>query len=110
QIGAVLAKYILEAHKTAGTLPANAAMAKSIVSTELVSHIAESYNVEMFNVLTGFKFIGEKIHAWETTGEHTYMFGFEESFGYLIKPFVRDKDAIQAMLLICEVAAYYRSL
>lgn len=110
QIGAVLAKYILEAHKTAVTLPANAAMAKSIVSTELVSHIAESYNVKMFNVLTGFKFIGEKIHAWETTGEHTYMFGFEESFGYLIKPFVRDKDAIQAMLLICEVAAYYRSL
>lgn len=110
QIGAVLAKYILEAHKSAGTLPANAAVVKSIVSTELVTKIAESYNTTMFDVLTGFKFIGEKIHAWETNGEHTYMFGFEESFGYLIKPFVRDKDAIQAMLLICEVAAYYRSL
>lgn len=110
QIGAVLVKYILEAHQSARTLPANAAIVKSIVSTELVSTIAKSYNVKMFNVLTGFKFIGEKIHEWETTNEYTYMFGFEESFGYLIKPFVRDKDAIQAMLLICEVAAYYRSL
>lgn len=110
QIGAVLAKYILEAHKQAGTLPTNAAVVKSIVSTELVSAIAESYNVEMFNVLTGFKFIGEKIHEWEQNQEHTYMFGFEESFGYLIKPFVRDKDAIQAMMVICEAAAYYRSL
>jgi len=110
QIGAILAKYILEAHKQAGTLPTNAALVKSIVSTELVTKIAESYDIAMFNVLTGFKFIGEKIQAWEENHEHTYMFGFEESFGYLIKPFCRDKDAIQALLLICEVAAYYRSL
>ncbi|URZ87940.1 phospho-sugar mutase [Floricoccus penangensis] len=110
QIGAILAKYILEAHKSAGTLPENAAILKSIVSTDLVAHIAESYNVEMFNVLTGFKFIAEKIQEFEDTGSHTYMFGFEESFGYLIKPFVRDKDAIQALLLVCEVAAYYKSL
>ncbi|GBG97291.1 phospho-sugar mutase [Lactococcus termiticola] len=110
QIGAILAKYILEAHKSAGSLPANAAIVKSIVSTELVSKIAESYNVTMFNVLTGFKFIGEKIEQWEHDHAHSYMLGFEESFGYLIKPFVRDKDAIQAMLIVCEVAAYYRSL
>lgn len=110
QIGAILAKYILEAHKSAGTLPANAALVKSIVSTELVTKIAESYNVTMFNVLTGFKFIGEKIEKWEHDHAHSYMLGFEESFGYLIKPFVRDKDAIQAMLIVCEVAAYYRSL
>lgn len=110
QIGAVLAKYILEAHKQAGTLPANAAVVKSIVSTELVTAITKSYDVKMFNVLTGFKFIAKKIQEFEETGSHTYMMGFEESFGYLIKPFVRDKDAIQALLLICEVAAYYKSL
>lgn len=109
QIGALIAKYILEAHKQAGTLPDNAALAKSIVSTELVTKIAESYGATMFNVLTGFKFIAEKIQEFEDTGNHTYMFGFEESFGYLIKPFVRDKDAIQAVLVVAEIAAYYRS-
>ncbi len=109
QIGAIIAKYILEAHDSAGTLPKNAALAKSIVSTELVTKIAESYGATMFNVLTGFKFIAEKIHEFETEHNHTYMFGFEESFGYLIKPFVRDKDAIQAVLIIAEIAAYYRS-
>ncbi|HHJ8919769.1 TPA: phospho-sugar mutase [Streptococcus pyogenes] len=109
QIGAIIAKYILEAHKTAGTLPENTALAKSIVSTELVTKIAESYGATMFNVLTGFKFIAEKIQEFEEKHNHTYMFGFEESFGYLIKPFVRDKDAIQAVLLVAEIAAYYRS-
>ena len=109
QIGALIAKYVLEAHKTAGTLPTNAALAKSIVSTELVTKIAESYGATMFNVLTGFKFIAEKIQEFEETGNYTYMFGFEESFGYLIKPFVRDKDAIQAVLMVAEIAAYYRS-
>lgn len=109
QIGALIAKYILEAHKQAGTFPANAALAKSIVSTELVTKIAESYGATMFNVLTGFKFIAEKIQEFEDTHNHTYMFGFEESFGYLIKPFVRDKDAIQAVLIVAEIAAYYRS-
>ncbi|MTB63958.1 phospho-sugar mutase [Streptococcus sp. zg-86] len=109
QIGALIAKYILEAHKQAGTLPANAALAKSIVSTELVTKIAESYGATMFNVLTGFKFIAEKIQEFEEKHNHTYLFGFEESFGYLIKPFVRDKDAIQAVLIVAEIAAYYRS-
>ena len=109
QIGAIIAKYILEANKQAGTLPANAALAKSIVSTELVTKIAESYGATMFNVLTGFKFIAEKIQEFEEKHNYTYMFGFEESFGYLIKPFVRDKDAIQAVLIVAEIAAYYRS-
>ncbi|WP_270211283.1 phospho-sugar mutase [Streptococcus anginosus] len=109
QIGAIMAKYILEAHKTAGTLPANAALCKSIVSTNLVTKIAESYGATMFNVLTGFKFIAEKIQEFEEKHNHTYMMGFEESFGYLIKPFVRDKDAIQAVLVVAELAAYYRS-
>ena len=109
QIGAIMAKYILEAHKSAGTLPANAALCKSIVSTDLVTKIAESYGATMFNVLTGFKFIAEKIQEFEEKHNHTYMMGFEESFGYLIKPFVRDKDAIQAVLIVAELAAYYRS-
>lgn len=109
QIGAIMAKYILEAHKSAGTLPANAALCKSIVSTDLVTKIAESYGASMFNVLTGFKFIAEKIQEFEEKHNHTYMMGFEESFGYLIKPFVRDKDAIQAVLVVAELAAYYRS-
>lgn len=109
QIGAIMAKYILEAHKNAGTLPENAALCKSIVSTDLVTKIAESYGATMFNVLTGFKFIAEKIQEFEEKHNHTYMMGFEESFGYLIKSFVRDKDAIQAVLVVAELAAYYRS-
>ena len=109
QIGAIMAKYILEAHKNAGTLPENAALCKSIVSTDLVTKIAESYGATMFNVLTGFKLIAEKIQEFEEKHNHTYMMGFEESFGYLIKPFVRDKDAIQAVLVVAELAAYYRS-
>ncbi|HET4469448.1 TPA: phospho-sugar mutase [Streptococcus pneumoniae] len=109
QIGAIMAKYILEAHKNAGTLLENAALCKSIVSTDLVTKIAESYGATMFNVLTGFKFIAEKIQEFEEKHNHTYMMGFEESFGYLIKPFVRDKDAIQAVLVVAELAAYYRS-
>lgn len=109
QIGAIMAKYILEAHKNAGTLPENAALCKSIVSTDLVTKIAESYGATMFNVLTGFKFIAEKIQEFEEKHNNTYMMGFEESFGYLIKPFVRDKDAIQAVLVVAELAAYYRS-
>ncbi|HHE4560547.1 TPA: phospho-sugar mutase [Streptococcus pneumoniae] len=109
QIGAIMAKYILEAHKNAGTLPENTALCKSIVSTDLVTKIAESYGATMFNVLTGFKFIAEKIQEFEEKHNHTYMMGFEESFSYLIKPFVRDKDAIQAVLVVAELAAYYRS-
>lgn len=108
QIGAILIHYILEAHKEAQTLPANAAVLKSIVSSELPTAIAKSYGVKMFNVLTGFKFIAEKIQQFEEDHSHTFMFGFEESYGYLVKPFVRDKDAIQALVLFAEVAAYYK--
>lgn len=108
QIAAVLLHYILQANKDAGTLPANAAAVKSIVSSEFATKVAASYNVEMINVLTGFKYIAEQIEHFEETGEHTYMFGFEESYGYLIKPFVHDKDAIQTTVLLAEVAAYYK--
>lgn len=109
QIASIMLHYILEAHKQAGTLPANAAAVKSIVSTEFATKIAVDYGVKMINVLTGFKWIADQIHQYEIKHNHTFMFGFEESFGYLIKPFVRDKDAIQTLTLLAEVAAYYRS-
>ena len=109
QIASLMLAYILEAHKQAGTLPENAAAVKSIVSTNFAAKIAESYGVKMINVLTGFKWIADQIHQYETQHNHTFMFGFEESYGYLVKPFVRDKDAIQSLTLLAEVAAYYRS-
>lgn len=108
QIGAIFTEYILAAHQEAGTLPDNAAVLKSIVSSELPTAIAAKYNVAMLNVLTGFKFIAEKIKQFEADHSQTFMFGFEESYGYLVKPFVRDKDAIQALVLLAEVAAYYK--
>ena len=110
QIATIMLAYILEARKQAGTLPKNAAAVKSIVSTNFAAKVAESYGVDMINVLTGFKWIADQIHQYETgKADHTFMFGFEESYGYLIKPFVRDKDAIQSLTLLAEVAAYYRS-
>lgn len=108
QLGSIMIHYILEAHQQAGTLPQNAAVLKSIVSSELATAIAEKYNTKMFNVLTGFKFIAEKIQQYEEDHSQTFMFGFEESYGYLVKPFVRDKDAIQALVLLAEVAAFYK--
>lgn len=109
QIAAILLDYLLFAHQKAGTLPANAAAVKSIVSSELPTVIAEYYGAKMVNVLTGFKFIAEQIKNYEETNAHTFMFGFEESYGYLVQPFVRDKDAIQAVLLLTEVAAHFKS-
>ncbi len=109
QIAAILLDYLLFAHQKAGTLPANAAAVKSIVSSELPTVIAEHYSAKMVNVLTGFKFIAEQIKNYEETNAHTFMFGFEESYGYLVQPFVRDKDAIQAVLLLTEVAAHFKS-
>ena len=109
QIAAILLDYLLFAHQKAGTLPANAAAVKSIVSSELPTVIAEHYGAKMVNVLTGFKFIAEQIKNYEETNVHTFMFGFEESYGYLVQPFVRDKDAIQAVLLLTEVAAHFKS-
>lgn len=108
QLGSIMIHYILEAHQQAGTLPQNAAVLKSIVSSELATAIAEKYNTKMFNVLTGFKFIAEKIQQYEEDHSQTFMCGFEESYGYLVKPFVRDKDAIQALVLLAEVAAFYK--
>ena len=109
QIAAILLDYLLFAHQKAETLPANAAAVKSIVSSELPTVIAEHYGAKMVNVLTGFKFIAEQIKNYEETNAHTFMFGFEESYGYLVQPFVRDKDAIQAVLLLTEVAAHFKS-
>ncbi len=108
QIASLMINYLLLAKKESGALPANAVILKSIVSSELPTAIAEAYDVKMVDVLTGFKFIAEKIKQYETDGSHDFQFGFEESYGYLVKPFVRDKDAIQALVLLAEVAAYYK--
>ncbi|QQP70640.1 phospho-sugar mutase [Carnobacterium sp. CS13] len=108
QIASLMLYYLLKAKKEAGRLTANGVVLKSIVSSELPTAIAEHFGIGMVDVLTGFKFIAEKIKQYETDNSHTFLFGFEESYGYLIKPFVRDKDAIQALVLIAEVAAYYK--
>ncbi|GEP20008.1 phospho-sugar mutase [Pediococcus argentinicus] len=109
QIAALMLEYVLTAHEQAGDLPENAVAVKSIVSSELATRIAEAHHAKMINVLTGFKFIADQIKSYEETNAHTFMFGFEESYGYLVQPFVRDKDAIQGIVLLAEIAAYYRS-
>ena len=105
QIGCVLLHYILSTRKKLGTLPQNGAAVKSIVTTELARAICRDFGVEMFDTLTGFKFIGELIQQFEDTGSHTFLFGFEESYGYLSSTFVRDKDGVNASLLLAEAAA-----
>ncbi len=105
QIGCVLLHYILSTKKKQGTLPANGAAVKSIVSTSLANRICEDYGVKMFETLTGFKFIGEKIQQFQDTGSNTFLFGFEESYGFLSSTFVRDKDGVNASLLVTEVSA-----
>ena len=90
---------MLSARKNAGTLPEKAAAVKTIVTTELASRICENYGVEIYNVLTGFKYIGEKIDEFKKTGR-TYVFGYEESYGYLLGDYARDKDSVSAALLI----------
>ena len=107
-IGCLLLNYILDRRTALGTLPKNAAAVKSIVSTEMARAICESYGCAMIDVLTGFKFIAEKIEQFETTGEHTFVFGFEESCGYLSGTDVRDKDGVNAAMLIAETAAWYK--
>ena len=104
QIGCVLLYYILSSKKKAGKLPANGAAVKSIVSTSLANKICESFGVAIFETLTGFKFIGEKIQQFMDSGKYTFLFGFEESYGFLSSTFVRDKDGVNASLLISEVA------
>ncbi|MFS7003765.1 phospho-sugar mutase [Carnobacterium maltaromaticum] len=108
QIASLMLHYLLTAQKEAGTLPSNGVVLKSIVSSELATAIAKSFSIKMVDVLTGFKFIAEKIKQYEMDHTQTFLFGFEESYGYLVKPFVRDKDAIQALVLVAEVAAFYK--
>ena len=107
QIGCLLMSYILEGKKQTGNLPANGAVIRSIVSTSLADAIAKSYGMICVHVLTGFKFIAEKIARYEETGEHTFLFGFEESYGFLSGNFVRDKDAVIASMLLAECASFY---
>ena len=107
--GALLTEYVLGGRKEKGTLPENAAMVKTIVTTEMVRAIAENYGVKLFDVLTGFKFIGEKIKQFEEDHSYSYVFGFEESYGCLSGTYARDKDAVGASMLVCEMAAYYKN-
>lgn len=109
QIGVLLCNYILRRKMENGTLPHNGAIVKTIVTTELATRLAESYGVTTFNVLTGFKFIGEKIKEWEDSGEHTYLFGFEESYGSLVGTHARDKDAVVASMMFAEMVCYLNS-
>lgn len=109
QLGALLLHYILNGRYEKGTLPTNAAIVKTIVTSELGTAIANKFNVETINTLTGFKFIAEKIAEWEQTKQYEFLFGYEESYGYLAGDFVRDKDAVQIALLTAEMAAYYKN-
>lgn len=106
--GSLLCEYVLSQKKAAnGSLPEDGAVVKSIVTTNLVDAIADAYGVELMEVLTGFKFIGQKMLSFETTGKGTYLFGLEESYGCLIGTYARDKDAVSATVALCEAAAYY---
>lgn len=108
QTGALLCEYILESLQKNGKLPKNGVIIKTIVTTELATAIANAYGVEIMNVLTGFKYIGEKMTEFAKTGSHTYLLGFEESYGYLVGTHARDKDGVVASMLIAEMAAYYK--
>lgn len=110
QTGALLADYILRRHTEIGDLPKNAAIVKTIVTTSLAKKIAESYGAACFDVLTGFKFIGEKINTWAVNHEHTFMFGYEESYGYLAGTHAKDKDAIVSATLFAEMVCYYKDI
>ncbi|WP_037287135.1 phospho-sugar mutase [Saccharibacillus sacchari] len=109
QSGAIMVDYVLSRMKEAGTLPENGAVIKTIVTSELGAVIAEHYGASVLNTLTGFKYIGEKMTQFEQSGEHTFLFGYEESYGYLAGSYARDKDAVLAAMLIAEAAAYYKT-
>ncbi|WP_028518765.1 phospho-sugar mutase [Ruminococcus flavefaciens] len=110
EVGAMLLEYICQQRIRKGTMPENPVAVKTIVTTDIVNLIGKEYGVEIIDVLTGFKFIGEQIGFLEAKGEEKrYIFGFEESYGYLSGGYVRDKDAVDASMLICEMAAYYRT-
>jgi phosphoglucomutase len=108
QTGALLMDYVLSQKSEKGTLPTNGIVFKTIVTSELGRQVASAYNIKTEDVLTGFKFIAEKIEEYQASGKHTFLFGYEESYGYLIGDFSRDKDAIQATLLATEVCAFYK--
>ncbi|MCL9661839.1 phospho-sugar mutase [Paenibacillus hunanensis] len=108
QSGAIMIHYYLGQLQEQGKLPANGAVVKTIVTSEMGAAIAEHYNATVYNTLTGFKYIGEKMNQFQQTGEHTFLFGYEESYGYLAGNYARDKDAVVAALLISEAAAYYK--
>lgn len=108
QTGALMLEYLLSQKKEKGVLPENGIVLKTIVTSEIGREIAKAYGLDTIDTLTGFKFIGEKIKEYETTGEYIFQFGYEESYGYLIGDFVRDKDAVQATIFAIEVAAYYK--
>lgn len=110
QIGALLVNYILGTLDEKNRLPQNGVIIKTIVTSEMGANIAKGYNIETINTLTGFKYIGEKIKQFEETGEKTFLFGYEESYGYLAGTHARDKDAVVGSMLICEMAAYYHSM
>lgn len=107
-VGALLVNYVLAGKKLNHTLPDNGVVIKTVVTSRMVDAICKDYGVEVMNVLTGFKFIGEKMKEFEQTGEHTYLFGFEESYGYLAGTHARDKDAVVASMLTAEMAAWYK--
>ncbi|GFI61330.1 phosphoglucomutase [Clostridiales bacterium] len=107
--GALLTEYVLSGRSEQGKLPENSAVIKTIVTTEIVRAIAENYGADLVEVLTGFKFIGEKIKQYEEDHSHTFVFGFEESYGCLAGTYARDKDAVGAAMLVCEMAAYYKN-
>ncbi|MDO4155768.1 MAG: phospho-sugar mutase [Oscillospiraceae bacterium] len=110
EVGAMLLEYLCEQRMEKGTMPEHPVAVKTIVTTDIVDAICKAYGVELIEVLTGFKFIGEQIGFLEEKGEENrYVFGFEESYGYLAGTYVRDKDAVVASMLICEMAAYYRT-
>lgn len=109
QTGALILDYLLSQKKENGTLPENGVVLKTIVTSEIGRTIAKAYGLDTVDTLTGFKFIGEKIRQYEESGQYEFQFGYEESYGYLIRPFCRDKDAVQSVLFACEVAAYYKS-
>ncbi|MCM3640618.1 phospho-sugar mutase [Priestia aryabhattai] len=108
QLGALMLHYLLIQKKEQGTLPENGAVVKTIVTSEIGRAIASSFGLETFDTLTGFKFIGEKINEFEQSRDYQFQFGYEESYGYLIGDFVRDKDAVQSAVFAAEVAAYYK--
>ncbi|PEQ54324.1 phospho-sugar mutase [Bacillus thuringiensis] len=109
QTGALMLDYLLSQKKENGILPENGVVLKTIVTSEIGRTIAKAYGLDTVDTLTGFKFIGEKIRQYEESGQYEFQFGYEESYGYLIRPFCRDKDAVQSVLFACEVAAYYKS-